>query len=288
MRFFVVLLLMSANVGASEIMSGNGVVVTDKDVLNYLKAAVPEERRIEFLSSDSALVQLVENLYVIRRLAAKAGIEVNYDEEELKWQLDLEKDRYLMERFIQKSVMSTVKEVDLDAMAREEYIANREEYRIPERVKAKHILININGDEDEARKELETIRSRVIAGEEFTPLAVEYSDDPSAKVNGGDLGYFEKGKMAQQFEEVAFSIQPGEISDIFMTKFGYHFLVVDDKKEEGYIPFEDAKDSIKTKIEKKIKQNAHQALIREIKAEQNIKVKEENFKSLLDAIKKTN
>lgn len=106
------------------------------------------------------------------------------------------------------------------------------------KVKASHILLDT---EEEAKKILE----RVKAGEDFNALAKEFSTDPSAKENSGDLGYFRHGEMVESFEQAAFALKPGEISDLVKSDYGYHIIKVEDKTVDK---FEDVKDELKNNM----------------------------------------
>ena len=88
-------------------------------------------------------------------------------------------------------------------------------------VNASHILV-----EDDANAKI--VLEKVKAGEDFAELASEYSKDPGSAANGGSLGYFPRGVMVPEFEEVAFSLGVGEISDIVESQFGYHIIKVED------------------------------------------------------------
>src|SRR5690606_5126033 len=72
----------------------------------------------------------------------------------------------------------------------------------------------------------EELRQRLLDGEDFAELAAEYSDDPGSATTGGDLGWFGHGAMVAPFEEAAFSLEPGEISEPVQTDFGYHLIEV--------------------------------------------------------------
>ena len=115
-------------------------------------------------------------------------------------------------------------------------------------VKASHILIRVDPGADESakkasRSELERIQKRVKKGEDFAALAREFSQGPTG-IKGGDLGYFSRGRMVKSFEEAAFALNPGDVSGIVETRFGYHLIKVTDKREEGVIGFDEVKDRL--------------------------------------------
>lgn len=139
-------------------------------------------------------------------------------------------------------------EID-DTRVREYYDENPDSFREEEQIRASHILINAaeNATEDEKQKALD--RAREVAGlarakdADFAELAKEYSEGPSGP-SGGDLGLFGRGKMVKPFEEAAFSMKVGQVSDPVQTRFGYHVIKVTERKAGGEIPFEDVKDQL--------------------------------------------
>jgi peptidyl-prolyl cis-trans isomerase SurA len=105
--------------------------------------------------------------------------------------------------------------------------------RLQKEIRASHILILVDenaASEDtlKAYKKIEDISKKAIAGEDFANLAVQYSEDPSAKENKGDLGYFTAFRMVYPFENAAYKTQNGKISKIIRTRFGYHILKIND------------------------------------------------------------
>ncbi|WP_419822654.1 peptidylprolyl isomerase [Anoxybacterium hadale] len=124
----------------------------------------------------------------------------------------------------------------IDADAKANYDANISNYNVDE-VTASHILV---ATEDTAKEVLEKLN----AGEKFEDLAKEYGTD-GTKDAGGSLGTFGRGQMVKEFEDAAFAMQPGEISDIVKTEFGYHIIKVTDKKQ-GTKTFDEVKESIKS------------------------------------------
>jgi peptidyl-prolyl cis-trans isomerase C len=128
------------------------------------------------------------------------------------------------------------------------YNSNPALFKHPEMVKASHILIRVDSQAEEtqkieARKKIEDIAKRLKAGEDFAELAKTYSECPSSS-NGGDLGSFRRGQMVQAFEDAAFSLNPGEISPVVETNFGFHIIKVSEKQPEGSFPLDQVKPQI--------------------------------------------
>ena len=121
-----------------------------------------------------------------------------------------------------------------------------------EQVKASHILIQVPEDADEAEKDkalasIRSLKQRIDNGEPFANLAMEYSDCPS-KAKGGDLGFFSREQMVQPFSEAAFALQPGQVSDVVTTRFGYHLIRVTERQEAQMMAFNDVKEDISNRL----------------------------------------
>ena len=104
----------------------------------------------------------------------------------------------------------------------------KEDIYFKEEVMASHLLITLDNRTDEEALELINKIKTEATPENFAELAKEYSEGPSS-VNGGSLGWFVKGQMVKEFEDVAFSLESGEISEPLKTQFGYHIIYVEDK-----------------------------------------------------------
>jgi peptidyl-prolyl cis-trans isomerase C len=226
------------------------------------------------------LKQRILNNLIARELMkqeiAKKGIKV--DESEVNAQLDTVKkstspedfanslkqmnmtEESLKEHFASQLAVKKLVETELAskvAVTPEEvkafYESNPDVFKTPEMVRASHILVKVDekASPEEKAKALEKIKGiqkRIQAGEDFAEVAKEVSDCPS-KTNGGDLNFFQKGQMVGPFENAAFSMKPGEVSDIVETEFGYHIIKLTDKKEPGTMTF----DEIKPRIEQHLK-----------------------------------
>lgn len=128
---------------------------------------------------------------------------------------------------------------------RDSYTQRESEFDSPEQVRARHILIRAEGtDESEttadARRRIEAVQQRLAAGESFEELAREESEDPGSKERGGDLGLFPRGRMVKEFEEVAFTQEPGVVSDVVRSSFGFHLILVEEKQAPIVVPYEEA------------------------------------------------
>jgi peptidyl-prolyl cis-trans isomerase C len=132
--------------------------------------------------------------------------------------------------------------------ARNFYDNNEDRFVQPERVRASHILIAVNKDDADAvraQKKAEAVRilKEIKKGADFAEAARKYSGDPN-KAQGGDLGYFERGRMVPEFEKAAFALKTGQLSGIVETQFGYHIIKVTDHAMASTVPFEQAKQNI--------------------------------------------
>lgn len=151
----------------------------------------------------------------------------------------------ILENFV-KSQSEKVKVTDNEI--KEFYNENKVQFKEKEQVRASHIIILTNDkDEKKAEETINKIYNEIKGGLDFAEAAKKYSEDGSAQ-QGGDLGYFGRGKMVQEFEEVAFKMNKNEISKPFKSRFGYHILKVTDKKPEKQLSFEEVKEDVKNII----------------------------------------
>ncbi len=132
----------------------------------------------------------------------------------------------------------------------EYYDSHIEEFSLPEELRLRHILLRVpvGADEsvrEEKRKTLEALADRIRGGEDFGELAKIYSEDPSSKEQGGDLGYVKRGKLVPEVEGVAFSMKPGEVSDVVSSNYGLHLLKVEDYRASTVEPLDRVKERIR-------------------------------------------
>ena len=119
------------------------------------------------------------------------------------------------------------------------YNDNIQQFSTPERVRASHILLNTGGkDEAAVRKQAEELLAKIKGGADFAALAKQFSEDPGSKDKGGDLDFFPRGQMVPEFEQAAFSLQPGQVSELVKTQYGFHIIKVADKQAGSTQPLE--------------------------------------------------
>jgi peptidyl-prolyl cis-trans isomerase C len=157
-------------------------------------------------------------------------------------------EKFIDTQFAQKTTIS-------EEESNKFYKENPDVFKKPEQVKASHILIKVDPEADDsektkAHKKLEKIQKKLEKGEDFAELAKEFSQGPSS-TEGGDLGYFSRGQMVKPFEDAAFSLKSGDVSNIVTTRFGYHLIKVVDKKPETTVPYQEVKDNLDNFLKRK-------------------------------------
>ena len=199
----------------------------ENEIQRYLLLAKAKEDSIEVDN------ELIENLVrqEIRRLKDQNGVDVFA--QELKKQGITERE--VREEFRQQYRNSFLERRMYEALSQKVTVTPKEvenfqkNYRqgMSDQLSISHILIEPKPSEDrktEARTRAAALLARVVKGEDFAELAKQHSEDPGSAAEGGDLGFFSQGTMVPEFEEVAFGLKPGEISDVVESPFGYHII----------------------------------------------------------------
>jgi peptidyl-prolyl cis-trans isomerase D len=145
-------------------------------------------------------------------------------------------------------LLDQVKIADSDLQAY--YQSHQDEFKQDEQLRASHILLLVNDkrSDSQGRQQIEELKRRIEKGEDFGAVAREASEDPASKANGGDLGFFARGRMVKEFEDAAFSAQPGTLVGPIKTPFGYHLLRVAGRRPGGVQPFAEVRDQIRARL----------------------------------------
>jgi peptidyl-prolyl cis-trans isomerase C len=160
--------------------------------------------------------------------------------------------------------------------ARAFYDNNEERFVQPERVKASHILLQVNQNDSEATRaqkkaEVQRILGEIKKGADFAEMARKFSDCPS-KQQGGDLGFFERGRMDPEFEKAAFGLKTGQMSGVVETQFGYHIIKAVEHSPASTVPFDQAKQNIMQYLTEQQKQQALTTYFDSLRAASNVQI----------------
>ena len=151
-----------------------------------------------------------------------------------------------------------------DADVQAYYNAHQAQFQVKEQVKVRHILIAVPSGADAktdaaAKAKAEDLLKQIKSGGNFADLASKNSDDPGSKAQGGELGWLDRGKTVPEFDKAAFTLAPGQTSDVIKTQFGYHILQVEDKKTAHMQPLAEVKPEIVPVLEQQKAGAAEQA-----------------------------
>jgi peptidyl-prolyl cis-trans isomerase C len=210
---------------AAVVATVNGRDLTEAEVTEALAefaerlAMVPEPARRELVIS--ALV----DMYVLADAATADGLDQT---PEFEQQMEMARTQALRTIYIEQNVNAGVSDEDLRARYDEETA----DFEGAEEVRARHILV-------ETEEQAQTIIDELDAGGDFAALALENSIDTGSKVQGGDLGYFQRGQMVPAFEEAAFGLEVGSYTETpVQSDFGYHVILLEDRRTQEPPAFE--------------------------------------------------
>jgi len=232
-------LLLSAH--AADVVATVGkVAITKSDIDAMLKNQGVTFDKISKKQQAQLVKKLIER-ELLFDAAQKAGIEK--DKDYLKALENTKKDlaiRVWMDKVYARTLIS-------DSEANKYYQENKDMFKVPEQVHARHILVKSEKEANEIINQLKDLKGDKLK-EKFIELAKSKSVGPSGS-KGGDLGFFGKGQMVKPFQDAAFALNKGEITTKpVKTQFGYHIIYVEDKKSAGVAPFEQVKKSIMAKM----------------------------------------
>ncbi len=194
---------------------------------------------------------LVETL-LMAEAARKSGLT---EDEKFRQRVEYYRRRALRDMYFEKNVRDAITDEDVRVI----YDQQIGRSKPIDEVRVRHILL-------ETREEAEKILEQLKQGRDFGTLAQAHSLGPS-KVQGGDLGYFSRGQMVKEFEDAAFALEKGKVSDPVKTQFGWHILLVEDRRSSEVPPFEAVKDRIRAPLIQQRAQRIIQALKKDAKVE---------------------
>lgn len=223
----------------------------------------------EGLPAQTTVVKALADLWVDYFLLARAAMEdTTFNQIDVSalvsQQVSQEQVALLRDQVIQ--VDTAVSEQELRALFTAEQPGSR--------VRARHILFRMPGGAIEAqvdsvRELAESVRNRVLDGESFEALAEEFSSDQGSAANGGDLGMFGRGQMVKPFEDAAFALEPGEVSELVETNFGLHIIKLEEREISS---FEETRDQFRVQVQNRRVQVAESTYVADVIQEAGVEV----------------
>jgi len=219
-------IVISQNYAETQVGTPGASTVSDAEIEAFFKEPGQEERFNQFLKDAQAHNPMMAGQQIpeeqqkeIRHqlgqvlVGERRGIAAGVDQKRrVQLQIMLEQARLLASTYAQETLIPSTKATDAEIDA---YIAKHSEL-----------------DTKQSRTKAEDVLKRARAGEDFAALAKEFSTDPGSKDKGGDLGWFGHGQMVPEFEKAAFALQPGQISDLVESQFGFHIIKVEERRTE--------------------------------------------------------
>jgi peptidyl-prolyl cis-trans isomerase C len=217
-----------ARVNGSDIKASD-VAIAEEDIGSNL-SQIPAESRREYLTSYLTDMTLVAKAAEGRKLA---------DSDEFRRRLAYYRSKILMDLLLQSEAKAAVSEGAMHQL----YDEATRQMSGQQEIRARHILVKT---EDEAKAIIAELKN----GADFAELAKQKSTDPGAS-EGGDLGYFPKDEMVPEFADAAFKLEKGQISEPVHTRFGWHIIKVEDKRERQVPAFDQVRDQLATHLVRK-------------------------------------
>ncbi len=250
-------ILAASRMTVEEFENGVRADLLSRKVLDYLEkfGRVPERDLEARFAYDNEKI----TVRYARFAAPDFRDQVEVTDEALEEYFAAHKDAYKTDeqrnvKYLAFTAAASAGQVSLtDDEVRAEYQRSLGRYTVPETRRARHILFKVDadtpaGDREAKRRQAEEVLAKAREqGADFAGLATIYSEDATA-ANGGDLGYFGRGRMVKPFEEAVFSMQKGEVSDIVETRYGYHIIKLEDIRPARVRPLEEVRAEIEARL----------------------------------------
>jgi len=256
--------LLASHAADTPLMQGAGVAITTADLHNELQR-MPAEMRAQYLDNAQALGEVVGTMYLRRALATRAEQQALQRQPRTAYELQSLREGVLADAEAAR-VIDAVQPGDaiLEQRARSIYRGEPQRFEEPAQQRASHILIK--GSDDAAKARAQKLLDDLKAGADFAALAKQYSEDPSSGARGGDLGWFGKGKMVAPFEAAVEALQqPGALSPLVATQFGWHIIRLQERKPATTRSYEEVRDTLKAEVLTDLRKQARSGLLNDLR-----------------------
>jgi peptidyl-prolyl cis-trans isomerase C len=275
--FFILFFVQTALAyGASgDVVAKVGGSVLTKADFESLVSYYSVERKKDLSKDEKFKKDLLDILVKRMALAAEArkkGIDKKADVKNL---ISIYTNGILMTELLKAEVTDKVKIDDADLEVY--YKTHESEFKHPQLVRVRHILIKATkdmSDEDKAKakKKAEDLLAKIRSGGDFEKLASEFSEDDGSKARGGDLGFLQMDSLPKPFEKVAISLKPGEVGGPVETSAGYHIIKMEEMKDAGVWPLENVKEQVREKVLRQIVNGKAKEYVEKVVQESKIEV----------------
>ncbi len=273
--FCVFLLGVVFQVNAAVVQDKNGLEINEQDIDVLLEKGTPAAQ-LQLIENKENFKTKIKEVYLMKAIADQAKKEGLADTPEHKARLQALLDQFYFR--IKLNSLRTENLPDFESLARMRYKANQQDYYYPEQVDIAHILIDKKKrPKEQALKLADDITAKLRNGEDFAKLAVENSDDTTVQQNKGELGFYPRGVMPNQFDQVAFSLKEGEISDPVETKYGYHIIKLNKHEAKKNKTYEEARKEIIYQIKTEYVQNRIDSYYDQMQKENDMQFNEDEL-----------
>ncbi len=265
----------SAPLGSDPVVFSVGVETMTRSLFERVLAGLPQQARTQGATPEGkrALADRLADMEVLAQEARSRKLEYTPD---IAAQLKTQDDSVLAGAMFQQLIQSAQ---PTEAELKASYEARKSEF---EQVKARHILVRVQGSKLAARKgqkeltdaealaKAKELRERIVKGEDFAAVAKAESDDTQSGAKGGDLGTLTRGRMIPDFEKAVFDLKPGDISEPVKTQFGYHIIQAQERITPDF-------DKLRADLERDLKAEMAQRTLHAMREKSNVKFNPEYF-----------
>lgn len=268
----------------------NGPIKVQQGDYDAELTRLPAEARAGFGTDIGRINTLLSSILITKTLASQARAAGLDRDPETQRRIALEIDRVLSLLQQQRLEEQWAREFDerpgMEKGARERWLTQQDKFRTSGQVQVTHILFEVpkRRREDALVLARET-RAKIVAGADMNALAKELSDDPSAQRNNGRLDWRSRGELDPQFARAAFALsKPGELSEPVQSKYGYHLIRLEAKRQGNVIPFDEVKAGILAEMKKAYVEQRRAERLAEIRNDPAIVVNEPAVEALVKRI----
>ena len=273
-KLFIGILVVLCFFSCTKKENGKVLVTIDKNKItmeefNKELDKIPMNMKMA-VATESGKKSFLDRLIMKKLLLIEANKEKVEDEKEFQARLLDIKEQLLIESLLKKKIAANAQLNDEEL--KKYYDANKDKFKKEREVNTRHILLKT---EEEAKQ----IKEKLQNGEDFVELAKKFSIDPNAKTTGGELGFYPKGSLLPEYEDVAFKLaKVGQVSGIVKSQYGYHIIRLEGAKPPTFVAFDEVKDFIKQQLAQEKQKELIEKYIEDLKKIAKITINENLLK----------